>query len=80
MNAYKTVLTVNESRQLIIQLPDNFTGSEVEIIVLNVSDNEILPSTKPNSNLRNRIQSPMKTEEIDAQMNKIRSEWQDNFS
>lgn len=80
MNAYKTVLTINANRQLIVQLPDNFEGSEVEVIVLNVSDDAIMPNAKPSVNFRNRIQTPMNVEEIDVQLDKIRSEWQNNFS
>ena len=80
MNAYKTVLTIDASRQLIVQLPANFEGTEVEVIVLNMSDDTIAPTTKPSLNFRNRIQNPMKIDEIDVQLQTIRNEWQNNFS
>lgn len=80
MNAYKTVLTIDASRQLIVQLPANFEGTEVEVIVLNMSDDTIAPTAKPSLNFRNRIQNPMKIDEIDVQLQTIRNEWQNNFS
>jgi glycine cleavage system regulatory protein len=80
MNAYKTILTVTDSRQLVVNLPKNFEGTHVEVIVLNVSDEAQMPSSKPVVNFRQQIQSPMNIEAINTQLDKIRNEWQNDFS
>ena len=74
MRAFKSMYTV-KNRQLIIDLPDEFTDSEVEVIVLQAGSDPT-KETMDLSALKGSINTGLTVEEVDAQLQKIRSEWE----
>lgn len=76
MLAYRTHAKVEEG-QVVVQLPETFTGKEVEVIVLPSESAPAMPKSKNNmSKYRGILKTGLSREAIDKQLQNLRDEWE----
>ncbi|MCW5923838.1 MAG: hypothetical protein KIS77_15960 [Saprospiraceae bacterium] len=76
MQAYRTHAKVEEG-QVVVQLPEAFAGTEVEVIVLPSESAPAMPKTKKNmSKYRGVLKTGLSRETIDKQLQNLRDEWE----
>lgn len=77
MQAYRTHSVVHNG-QVVVQLPEGFENTDVEIIVLKSSPKSKSSQLKKGKFRRyyGILKSGLTIDEIDAQLNKIREEWE----
>jgi hypothetical protein len=76
MQAYRTRAKVEEG-QVIVQLPDVFSDTEVEVIILPSESAPAIPKAKKNmSKYRGVLKTGLSREAIDKQLQTLRDEWE----
>jgi len=77
MQAYRTHLTV-QNGQVVVQLPEGFNNTDVEIIVLKASATSRATPRKKGKfkKYRGILKTGLSIEEIDAQLKALRDEWE----
>jgi hypothetical protein len=82
MQAYRTRARVKQG-QIVVLLPEAFSEAEIEVIVLPAESNPIVkseqsspPGRKKMSKYRGVLKSGLSRQQLDAQLQKLREEWE----
>ncbi len=77
MQAYRTHSVVHNG-QVVVQLPEGFENTDVEIIVLKSSSTSIAQPSKKGKfkKYRGILKTGLTIEEVDAQLKALREEWE----